>query len=212
MIVEFASHTLLLETDSAGAAAGMLVGAGPLSNVDLTARDPASGRSQIRRFVFPTITPAVFPPIPSPWAGGQVIAYGLRNPAGFAFPTGPSITPVGRKSLYVAENGASLDNVLGFTPKFANDNPADELNLVTYLTTPVSTSPPKSYGFPDCTTLWNPSADPVGSPQYVGLTRGEQISLNLATIRNDTWCRTTPELNQPPALSFQVSAMLREAE
>lgn len=182
----------------------MLVGSGPRENIDLSARDPSSGRSQIRRFVFPTILPPVFPPMPSHWADGQIVAHGLRNPAGFAFPTGPSVTPVGQKNLYVADNGASIETVLGFTPKFANDNPADEFNLVTFPTSPTSTSPkPISYGYPDCATLWNPSADPVGDPQYVGMARGDQISLHLTDIIDDNWCKNTNS-NRPPALSFQV--------
>ncbi|KAF8062264.1 hypothetical protein FPV67DRAFT_1398234, partial [Lyophyllum atratum] len=47
----------------------------------------------------------------------------------------------------------------------------------------------KFHGFPDCTTLWNPNADPVGVPQYTGLSRGDQISLNLGVGRDGKWCR-----------------------
>ena len=63
-----------------------------------------------------------------------------------------------------------------------------------------------SYGFPDCTTLWNPLADPVGVPQYVGLPKGDQISLNLDPERPDKWCRD-PKNNLAPVLSFQVGVV-----
>lgn len=39
----------------------------------------------------------------------------------------------------------------------------------------------QSYGFPDCTTLWNPLADPVGVPQYVGLPKGDQSSFEFGS-------------------------------
>ncbi|KAF9465596.1 hypothetical protein BDZ94DRAFT_1253498 [Collybia nuda] len=203
---EFASHTILLETNATGGVTGMLVGSGPKENIDLAARDPTSGHSQIRRFMFPTIQPdTVFPPVPLHWADGQVVAYGLRNPAGFAFPTGPTVTPAGRKDLFVADNAASIEKLPGFTPQFANGNPADEFNHVIYEMNPISTSPvPISYGYPVCATLWNPSADPVGDPQYVGMHRGDQFSLQLTDAIDDSWCQNKTNLNQPPALSFQA--------
>jgi len=202
---ELTTHTLYLEP-GATRSNGMLIGSGPLTNIDLTARDPASGRSQIRRFVWPNITLPVYPPIPSRWENGQVIAYGIRNPAGFAYPTGPSVTPVNSRDLYVVENGASIDEVTGLTPAFVNDNPADELELVNYPTV-TSSAVPKSYGFPDCTTLWNGSADPIGVPKYVGLPSGTQISLNLDKSRDDAFCAKTPALNQPPVLDFQAHSV-----
>ncbi|KAF9465597.1 hypothetical protein BDZ94DRAFT_1253500, partial [Collybia nuda] len=202
---EFASHPLLLEPGRSGIAGAILVGSGPLTNIDLTARDPASGRSQIRRFVFNNVVD-VFPPTPLPWDKGAVVAYGIRNPAGFAFPTGVSITPVGTNDLYVVENGASIDGVKGVTPKFANDNPADDLEFVNYPTNAVvsGTSVTGRYhGFPDCATLWNPTADPVGVPQYAGLPRGSQISLNLDNTRSDAWCRNQTN-TRLPSLNFQA--------
>lgn len=132
-----------------------------------------------------------------------MIAYGIRNPAGFAFPSGPSIGPASTKNLYVVENGASIGGVAGIAAAFANDNPADELELVSFST--AASVAPKSYGFPDCTSLWNPSADPVGVPQYLGQHRGDQFSLNVSPTRDDAWCKD-PANNKPPALTFQVSA------
>jgi hypothetical protein len=104
--------------------------------------------------------------------------------------------------LYVLDNGASVDTIAGLTTAFVNDNPADELNLIRLAV-------PKSnkgvfYGFPDCTTIWNSSADPVGVPQYSTLQTGDQFSLHLQAARDDTWCRN-PANNVPPRLSFQVS-------
>jgi hypothetical protein len=121
--------------------------------------------------------------------------YGIRNPAGFAF------HPSSSQQLYVVENGASIDNVTGLTDTFVNDNPADEVNLV-HLNGTL-----QSYGFPDCTTLWNPQADPIGDPQYVDLLTGDQISLLLEADRDDAWCSSSAN-NVPPVLSFQVSRFL----
>jgi len=175
-----------------------------LTNIDPTARDPASGRSQVRRVVIPLSPPAIFPPLPLHWANGQVIAFGIRNPGGFAFDVHPSAESLATRRLYIVENGASIDNVTGLTPQFVNDNPPDELNFVKYI--PGATAKPPSFGFPDCVPLWNPSADPVGVPQYVGLSRGTQISLNLDTVHDDAWCKVVGN-NQPPVLNFQAHSV-----
>ncbi|KAJ7587136.1 hypothetical protein C8J56DRAFT_943668 [Mycena floridula] len=186
---ELTTHTLQLETDSYGMTVTILIASGPFTNIDPTARDPASGRSQVRRFLVSPVSPL---PAVS-WLSGELIAYGIRNPAGFAFsPFEPS--------LYVLENGASIDNVTGLTSTFVNDNPADELNVVSL------DDLGGFYGFPDCTTLWNPQADPVGDPQYVSLSTGDQISLHLEADRDDTWCRD-PSNNVPPAVSFQAHSV-----
>jgi hypothetical protein len=114
---ELVTHTLQLENKVPGKITAILIASGPLTNIDATARDPSSGRSQIRRS---TITS---PAVPQTWLSGQLIAYGIRNPAGFAFPPS-AISPVPLvPKLYVVENGASIDNVTGLTPIFVNDNP-----------------------------------------------------------------------------------------
>jgi len=164
-----------------------LLAVGPLTNIDVTARDPISGRSQIRFFPFNKTGAQNF-------FDGKLVAYGIRNPAGFTF------SPFSKSSLYVVENGASIDNVTGLTSIFVNDNPADELETVDLLSSAVS------YGFPDCTTLWNPTADPVGVPQYVNLPRGAQISLNLEPGRTDAWCRKLTH-NRPPSLPFAAHSV-----
>ncbi|KAJ7935367.1 hypothetical protein B0H13DRAFT_525180 [Mycena leptocephala] len=185
---ELTTHTLQLKRS--GEDTMMLVANGPLTNIDPTARDPSSGRSQIRNFVLPRSNHSA----PLQWSSGQIIAYGIRNPAGFAF------YPSSSEHLYVVENGASIDNVTGLTAAFVNDNPADEINLVRLNGTL------EFYGFPDCTTLWNPKADPIGDPQYVGLKPGDQISLLLEPDRDDTWCSSSAN-NVPPVLSFQAHSV-----
>lgn len=131
-----------------------------------------------------------------------MIAYGIRNPAGFTIVNGTSSA----NTLLIVENGASIDNVTGTT--FANDNPADEINTVILLSD--DTLPP-FFGFPDCSTLWNPEADLVGDPQYAALSRGAQFSFNLPTVssestgpRDDAWCQNATN-NRPPAFNFQAS-------
>lgn len=178
------THTLQLQNTLAGKS--LLIATGPLTNIDETARDPTSGRSQIRRFPLNHNSSQTF-------LSGELIAYGIRNPAGFAFsPLAPTST------LFAVENGASIDNVTGLTAAFVNDNPADELESVNLLH-----GHGKSYGFPDCTSVWNPQADPVGDPQYVNFKVGQQFSLHLDPAKDDTWC-AKKENNIPPALSFQV--------
>ncbi|CAK5280790.1 unnamed protein product [Mycena citricolor] len=189
---DLTTHTLQLEK-TPGGAASLLVANGPLNNIDPTARDPASGRSQIRRFAL-SANPCRGSRPPKQWTDGRVVAYGIRNPAGFA------VHPAHPRKLYVVENGASIDNVTGLTPAFVNDNPADEINAV-HLGRPAV-----SYGFPDCTTLWNPTADPAGDPQYTALARGAQISLMLTPDRNDSWCASAQN-NVPPVLSLQAHSV-----
>jgi len=187
---DLTTHTLQLQQDGDGLK--MLVASGPFTNIDPTARDPSSGRSQIRRFDVPPSHSAQAAPLQ--WSDGEILVYGIRNPAGFAF------HPSSSEKLYVVENGASIDNVTGLTATFVNDNPADEMDLVKV------DGNPNFYGFPDCTTLWNPQADPVGDPQYVGLEKGDQISLMLEPERDDAWCSSAIN-NVPPVLSFQAHSV-----
>ncbi|KAJ3575116.1 hypothetical protein NP233_g1312 [Leucocoprinus birnbaumii] len=200
---ELTTHTLEFVRDDTGKVASILVGSGPKTNIDITARDPASGRSQIRLFRLNTLQP-----IPLHWADGTIVAYGIRNPAGFTFPTGISVGPANTRTLLVVENGASIDNVTGVTPAFANDNPADEIESVSFPL--IGSSSPPFYGFPDCSTLWNPKADPTGVPQYTSLPRGAQFSFNLPTVsfqpRDDAWCRNSTN-NIPPAFNFQAHSV-----
>jgi hypothetical protein len=166
----------------------IIVSSALAENIDPTARNASSGRSQLRSFPLSS-TPADF-------FSGKLLAYGIRNPAGFDF-WPPSLVGVAARQLWVVENGASIDDIPGFTAAFANDNPADELELVDV------SKPAGFYGFPDCTTLWNPNADPIGEPQYVNGTTGDQFSLHLLPERDDSWCQRAVN-NVPPRLSFQV--------
>ncbi|PFH50981.1 hypothetical protein AMATHDRAFT_60193 [Amanita thiersii Skay4041] len=200
---ELTTHTLLLERDTLERVVALLVGSGPLTNIDPTARDPSSGRSEVRRFPLPSVSGSE---TPIEWSSGRVIAYGIRNPGGFAFlPSSELVeTPTFAQQLYIVENGASIDNVTGLTPEFVNDNPADEINIVPMLCD--GTGLPPFFGFPDCATLWNPLADPEGVTQYKNLSKGDQISLKLESERDDAWCQDTSN-NIPPALSFQAHSV-----
>ncbi|KAI0027750.1 soluble quino protein glucose/sorbosone dehydrogenase [Vararia minispora EC-137] len=182
---ELTTHTLQFAVGGSA----LLIASGPGNNIDPTAREPSSGRSQVRAFPLN----ASLPSSPLQYTSGALIAYGIRNPAGFAF------SPLGEKKLFVVENGASIDNVTGLAASFVNDNPADELNVVSPHSTPY-------FGFPDCTTMWNGSADPVGDPQYASFARGEQFSLNLEADRDDAWCQNASN-NVPPQSSFQAHSV-----
>ena len=177
----------------------ILVSSSLASNIDLTARDPSSGRSQIRSFLLPS--PASTAPAQD-FFSGKLLAFGIRNPAGFAF-----LPPVS-SNLWVVENGASIDDVTGLTAAFVNDNPADELEFV-QLDAPVGTN--TFFGFPDCTTVWNPKADPTGDPRFLRFHTGEQFSLQLEPSRDDAWCQNATN-NVPPRLSFQVRILLPAKE
>lgn len=170
----------------------LLVSSALASNIDLTARDPSSGRSQIRSFPLPD------PSSPAPaqdFFSGELLAFGIRNPAGFAF------LPPASPNLWVVDNGASIDNVTGLTAAFVNDNPADELEFVNLGASSANST--HFFGFPDCTTVWNPKADPTGDSRFLLFHTGEQFSLQLEPERNDSWCQD-PKNNAPPRLAFQV--------
>ncbi|GJJ15126.1 hypothetical protein Clacol_009401 [Clathrus columnatus] len=183
-------HTLQLQKQ--GGTTNILIGSGAFTNIDLTARNPSSGRSQIRNISLDSSQTT-----PQSYFDGELIAFGINNPAGFAFSTtSPS------KVLYVVENGASIDNISGLTTTFANDNPADELNKV------FLDLPPKSYGFPDCTTLWNPFADPAHSvpldikfyePQSNISTNGFPLS-----FKDDAFVSFHGSLNRVPPTGYGV--------
>ena len=208
-IPELNTHTLQLERDSTRTIA-LLIANGPKTNIDETARDLASGRSQIRRF--PLASPVTFPiSLPTQnWDDGQIIAFGIRNPAGFAFLPSSNLiheAPAHLKALLIVGNGASIDGTSNLASTFVNDNPADELELVTFSSsTPTNESThsaPQSYGFPDCTALWNPVADPIGNPQFADKKRRDQFSLQLDPTRGDDFCSN----NQPPVISFQAHSV-----
>lgn len=99
---ELPARTLLITPARGNVPRSLLVSDGPLENIDATASNPRNGRSQIRRFALSTLgTPYIWP------SGGQLIAYGIRNPAGFSL--GPKLTQaLLPPTLWTVENGASL--------------------------------------------------------------------------------------------------------
>ncbi|KAG6865683.1 hypothetical protein C0991_000296 [Blastosporella zonata] len=191
------THTLQLETDSTGRTTAVLVATAPLEDPDPLARDSTTGRSTIRRY-----------PVPAPSSSGyhfndgQTVAYGIRNPTGFAF--NPNLQG-NTKDLLVVDNAAELsDNITEFSTAFAVSNPADELQRVQYTIASDGTiPPPKFYGYPDCATVWNPEADPSNVPSFLGTHKGTQFSVGLNETRNDTWCSNVIN-NVPPVLAYEV--------
>lgn len=173
----------------------LLVSSALGTNIDPTARNASSGRSQVRLFPLPARTSANASA--HDFFAGALLAFGIRNPAGLAF------LPAHSPNLWVVDNGASIDNVTGLTPAFVNDNPADELEFVDVS---AGARQNRFYGFPDCTTVWNPRADPVGDPRFLNFTTGEQFSLQLEPERGDAFCQN-PKNNVPPRLSFQAHSV-----
>ncbi|GJE86242.1 soluble quino protein glucose dehydrogenase [Phanerochaete sordida] len=172
----------------------ILVSSALATNIDPTARNASSGRSQIRLF---PLAPPTSNSSAQDFFSGALLAFGIRNPAGFAF------LPPRSPNMWVVDNGASIDNVTGLTAAFVNDNPADELEFVDAA---AGAHANRFYGFPDCTTVWNPRADPVGDPQFLNFTTGEQFSLELQPERDNAFCQD-PKNNVPPRLSFQAHSV-----
>ncbi|KAG6832762.1 hypothetical protein H0H87_000415 [Tephrocybe sp. NHM501043] len=178
----------------------VLVATAPLEDPDPLARDSSTGRSTIRRF-----------PVPAPSSSGyhfndgQTVAYGIRNPTGFAF--NPNAPRDSAKHLFVVDNAAELSaNITKFSTVFAVSNPADELQHVQYAVENDNTiPPPRFYGYPDCATVWDPQADPSNVPSFLGTHKGTQFSVGLNQTRDDVWCSNATN-NVPPVLSFEVCA------
>ena len=177
----------------------LLVSCALAENIDPTARDPSSGRSQVRAFPLPPSATSSA----QDFFDGTLLAFGIRNPAAFAF-NPPNLAST---RLWVVENGASIDNVTGLTAAFVNDNPADELEFVNLTS---NATEGLFYGFPEGTPVWNPNADPVGDPQFTHLHTGDQFSLMLEPQRDDAFCQDVRN-NIPPRLSFQVGQIWRHA-
>jgi len=190
------THTLLFETDATGRVTAILVGTGPMTDLDATARDPSSGRSSIRRYPIPLTTSSSYA-----FADGQTVAYGIRNPTGFSmYPS----NGVSLKQLYVVDNAAELDTNATFSPTFSADNPADEFQFVQYVVDQDNNIPvPRFYGYPDCATLWEPGADPTNVPGFLTAHRGTQFSVASNPGRGDAWCMNVTN-NVPPVVPFQA--------
>lgn len=190
---ELKTHPLLIE--SSDSTKRLIVSTGPFTNVDLTARDASSGRSQIRRFSLSSTAP-------QSWLSGTLLGYGIRYPAAFAL---SDLTPgTTIRNMWTLENGASIDELPEMTPAFANDNPADELNVVDVNAVD---DLGRFYGFPDCTSIWNGDADPVAFPQFVGQEPGYQFSLGLEPTRDDAWCDDGDANNAPPVYVFPAHSV-----
>ncbi|KAI5118404.1 hypothetical protein M0805_007538 [Coniferiporia weirii] len=189
---DLTTRTLLITPELGNAPRALLVSDGPLSNIDFTAQIPSNGRSQIRRFL---LGPAgsFAPLVPTggfSWTGfpgGKLIAFGIRNPAGLSLAPNPEVRP---NELWVVENGASLNTVIGDSG--STDNPADELEFVELQGQSV-----KFYGFPFCHTGFAPLPAPFNVEKP-----GDQFSINSTTGRDNAYCRN-PALNIPPRLIFQ---------
>ncbi|TFK73859.1 hypothetical protein BDN72DRAFT_893582 [Pluteus cervinus] len=195
-------HTIRLEKASNGNVIALIIGTGPPTTWTSTS---SSDYSQVRRFPFPSIVSLVFPPPAMTWSSGQILAKGVRNPTSFAF------APDDSAKLYILENSMGITGINGITSTFGNQNPADELNLVILptptstglLAPPTATITPKPFGHPDCVTLWDPQADPVGVPQYTASSRGAQMSVGSQT---NSWCQNTNN-NVPPVLYFEPHSL-----
>ena len=149
-VADLTTRTLLVIPAVGATPRSLLVSDGPLSNIDFTAQIPSNGRSQIRRFAIGT-NASLVPPGGFLWTGAQaeLIAFGIRNPAGFTL--GPS--PSRPLDLWVVENGASLNDIIG--DNASTNNPADELEFVDLSAGKFG----KFFGFPFCHTGENHKVD-----------------------------------------------------
>ena len=108
----------------------LYVGSGSVDNCDNPKGDAYDdNRSVIKRFALASFTPGT----PLPWASGEVVTDGLRNPNGFAR------SAAGR--VYAVVNG--IDSMVYENEDVYEDNPGEQL---------VEIAKGRSYGFPFCFT------------------------------------------------------------
>ncbi|TDL28938.1 soluble quino protein glucose dehydrogenase [Rickenella mellea] len=177
------TRTLLWQQGQGNGSPQLIVTRGSSENVDAGAADLTTGRSQIRRF-------GLNSSIPSggwDWFQGELLSWGMRNAVGISFSQDGS-------GLWEVENSA--DDVQYQSVDVHEDNPAEELNFID-ISKPSGLG--QYYGYPDCLTVWNMTAD--GGPST--LTTGDQFSIQTTGGRDDAWCKNEAQ-NTRPTLSFQA--------
>ncbi|KAK6355465.1 hypothetical protein TWF696_004562 [Orbilia brochopaga] len=155
----------------------LLVSWGSDGNLDWSASNINSGRSQIRGFRISQVSnsPIAFN------SGGTVFGWGLRNSVGIGEDLGGGIWSV--------ENSA--DNIVRSGQDVHNDNPAEELN---YHGLATDSSNRGNYGYPECLAVWQVST----LPNNGGLTTGRQFSNLTGSAPTDAQCAQ----RQAPRISF----------
>jgi len=152
----------------------LYVGSGSVDNCDNPKGDAYDdNRSVIKRFALASFTPGT----PLPWASGEVVTDGLRNPNGFAR------SAAGR--VYAVVNG--IDSMVYENEDVYEDNPGEQL---------VEIAKGRSYGFPFCFT-----AQRIVRSSGQLVPAGTQLYNQITGVHDDAWCATH---SSPPATFFQA--------
>ncbi|KAK7193495.1 nhl repeat-containing protein [Paraphaeosphaeria sporulosa] len=123
----------------------LLVQVGSNGNLDTGAAQPSSGRSQIRIFKLADIDAG-----PKAYTTGEILGYGIRNNVGIAE------DPHG--GIFSVNNG--MDDMTVSGKDVHNTNPCEELNYHGRINDTSSAERGKSYGYPTCHSIFDPSVLP----------------------------------------------------
>ncbi|KAJ6256323.1 hypothetical protein Dda_8821 [Drechslerella dactyloides] len=147
----------------------LLVSWGSDGNLDWSASNINSGRSQIRGF---SISQTSNSPIAFN-SGGTIFGWGLRNSVGIGEDLGGGIWSVENSADNIVRNGQDVHN----------ENPAEELNYHGLATDSTNRG---NYGYPECLTAW----------QMSGITTGVQFSNGSSSV-TDAQCaqRQAPRIS-----------------
>jgi glucose/arabinose dehydrogenase len=169
------SRTLLLVRSAPGM---VVVNRGSFENIDFEARDINSGHAQVKAFNISGVTsPLDF------LDDGVLLGWGLRNNVGLVEePTTGGIWSVENSGDQLNRSGVDIHE----------NNPAEKLNFLGYLSGTGSQGLGQNYGYPDCFAAWKPDA----LPDFDGVT-GELFAPNDQNdTNNDQLCteRVAPRL------------------
>jgi glucose/arabinose dehydrogenase len=169
------SRTLLLTKSAPGM---IVINRGSFENIDVEARNINSGHGQVKAFNVSGVTsPLDFR------EDGTLLGWGLRNDVGIAEePTTGGIWSVENSGDQLNRSGVDIHQ----------NNPAEKLNFLGYLSGPGSQGLGQNFGYPDCFAAWDADA----LPDFDGVT-GEQFAPNdQNNTNNDQLCteRVAPRL------------------
>ncbi|KAL5425871.1 hypothetical protein PMIN04_002292 [Paraphaeosphaeria minitans] len=123
----------------------LLVQVGSNANLDTGAAQSSSGRSQIRKFKLADIDAN-----PKAYTTGELLGYGIRNNVGIAEDPHGGIFSVNNGMDDMTVNGKDVHNT----------NPCEELNYHGRINDTSSAELGKSYGYPTCHSIYDPSVLP----------------------------------------------------
>ncbi|KAJ4353314.1 uncharacterized protein N0V89_005041 [Didymosphaeria variabile] len=155
----------------------LLVQVGSNGNLDTGAAQASSGRSQIRIFKLADLEAGS-----KAYTTGELLGYGIRNNAGIAEDIHGGIFSVNNGMDDMTVNGKDVHNT----------NPCEELNYHGRINDTSSPERGKSYGYPTCHSIYDPSVLP--SPFNTQLKVGDTVTNGASS---STCTRVAPKLCFP---------------